>query len=183
MTFTELPLRGAFITEPKVFQDERGHFFRFFCKDEFASIGHQKEWVQMNHSYTAKKAAIRGMHYQLHPFSEIKYLRCIRGKIWDVVVDIREGSPTFLHWYGVELSAENRKGLYIPEGFAHGFETLTEDCELIYHHSAYYTAGMEGGLRYNDPRVNITWPLEPVILSERDQNHPFITTTFQGIKL
>ena len=182
MTFTELPLKGAFVTEPKIFQDERGLFYRYFCKDEFSAIGHGKEWVQMNHSYTAKKATIRGMHYQLPPFSEIKYLRCIAGKIWDVIVDIREGSPTFLQWYGVELSAENRKGLYIPEGFAHGFETLTDDCELIYHHSALYTAGMEGGLRYNDPRISIAWPLEAVCLSERDKNHPFITTTFQGIK-
>lgn len=182
MTFTGLPLHGAFVTEPTIFADERGLFFRFFCKDEFAAIGHHKEWVQMNHSYTAKKGTIRGMHYQLPPFSEIKYLRCIAGKIWDVIVDIRAGSPTFLQWYGVELSAENKKGLYIPEGFAHGFETLTDDCELIYHHSALYTAGMEGGLRHDDPHIRISWPLEPLLLSERDKNHPFITTNFQGIK-
>ena len=182
MIFTELPLNGAFIIEPKIFSDERGFFYRFFCKDEFKGIGHQKEWVQMNHSYTAKKATIRGMHYQLPPFSEIKFLRCIAGKIWDVIVDIRTGSPTFLQYYGVELSAENKKGLYIPEGFAHGFETLTDHCELIYHHTASYTAGKEGGLRYNDPRINIQWPVEPVLLSERDQNHALLTTTFQGIK-
>lgn len=182
MIFTELPLKGAFIIEPKIFADERGQFYRYFCKNEFSAIGHHKEWVQMNHSYTAKKATIRGMHYQLPPFSEIKYLRCIAGKIWDVIVDIREGSPTFLQWMGVELSAENKKALYIPEGFAHGFETLTDDCELIYHHSAFYTAGMEGGLRYDDPRLHISWPLEPVCLSERDRSHPFINEPFQGIK-
>ncbi len=183
MTFTELPLAGAYLVEPKVFADERGMFYRYFCKDEFTAIGHTKEWVQMNHSYTAQAATIRGMHYQLPPFSEIKFLRCIRGKILDVIVDIREGSPTFLQWYGAELSADNRKMLYIPEGFAHGFQTLTNDCELIYHHSALYTSGKEGGLRWDDAQIGIQWPLEPVCISDRDQHHPLLTKEFKGIKL
>lgn len=183
MTFTELPLKGAFTVEPKIFSDERGLFYRSFCKDEFAAIGHTKEWVQMNHSYTAQKATIRGMHYQLPPFSEIKFLRCVRGAVFDVIVDIREGSPTYLQWYGTELSAENRRMLYIPEGFAHGFESLTDDCELIYHHSAFYTAGAEGGLRYNDPRIRIEWPLPPLCISARDRQHPLLTDQFNGIKL
>ena len=183
MLFTPLPLHGAYLIEPELREDERGFFYRYFCKDEFKTIGHVKEWVQMNHSFTAHAGTVRGMHYQLPPFTEIKFLRCVAGKIYDVIIDLRKGSATFLQWYGVELSAENRKMLYIPEGFAHGFQTLTANCELIYHHSAYYTAGSEGGIRFDEPMLNIQWPLAVTQLSERDKQHSLLNDTFSGIKM
>jgi dTDP-4-dehydrorhamnose 3,5-epimerase len=182
MTFTPTSLAGAYIIEPAVHTDDRGSFFRYFCKEEFRQIGHQAEWVQLNHSITAKKATVRGMHYQQPPHTEIKMIRCIAGTVLDIIVDVRENSPGFLQWFGVELSEKNRKMIYIPEGFAHGFQALSDNCELIYHHSAYYTPGFEAGIRYNDPLVNINWPLEPILLSERDRAHPLISPSFRGIK-
>jgi dTDP-4-dehydrorhamnose 3,5-epimerase len=182
MVFTPLPLTGAYKIDPQVFKDERGLFYRFFCEKDFQQIGHTKNWVQLNHSYTEKAGTIRGLHYQLPPFSEIKMVRCISGAILDVIVDIREDSPTFLQWTAIELSAENRNLLYIPEGFAHGFQTLADHCELIYHHSAFYVPGHEAGIRYNDPLVNIQWPLPVSNLSDRDKNHSFLSASFKGIK-
>jgi dTDP-4-dehydrorhamnose 3,5-epimerase len=181
MIFTATPLTGSYeITlEPRV--DSRGWFARVFCKNEFAAIGHTKEWVQMNHSFTIKKSAIRGMHYQHAPFSEIKLVRCIAGSVFDVIIDLRKESPTFLRWYGTELSAQNKKMLYIPAGFAHGFQTLTGDCELLYHHSEFYTPAAESGIRYNDMLVKIDWPLTPTEISERDAGHPLLTSQFKGL--
>lgn len=144
MIFTETLLKGSYIIELSAFTDDRGWFARTYCKNEFAAIGHTAEWVQMNHSFTKDKGAIRGMHYQLPPFSEIKMVRCIAGAVYDVIVDLRKDSPTFLQWYGTELSAANKKMLYIPEGFAHGFQTLQNDCELIYHHSQFYARRRRG---------------------------------------
>src|SRR6478752_4125211 len=135
MKFTETSLKGSYTIDLNLFKDERGWFARTYCKNEFETIGHAKEWVQLNHSFTKQKGAIRGMHYQLPPFSEIKMVRCIAGAVYDVIIDLRKDSETFLKWFGVELSAENKKMIYIPEGFAHGFQALTNDCELIYHHS------------------------------------------------
>jgi len=135
----------------------------------------------MNHSVTYKKASIRGMHYQLAPFREIKLVRCVAGSVFDVIVDLRKDSSTFLQWFGQELSAENKKMLYIPEGFAHGFQCLTNDCELIYHHTEFYVPNAEGGIRYNDPAVNITWPLPVGTLSARDAAHPLLDENFKGI--
>src|SRR5688572_15692356 len=126
MTFTPTELKGSFVIDLEPFIDDRGWFARFFCKREFESIGHTKEWVQLNHSMTIKKAALRGMHFQVPPFSEIKMVRCISGSVYDVIIDIRKDSDTFLKWFGVELSAENKRMIYIPEGFAHGFQCLTE---------------------------------------------------------
>ena len=183
MIFTPTELTGAYLIEPEIFNDERGSFYRFYCADEFQQIGHNKPWIQLNHSYTAKQGTIRGMHFQLPPFSEIKMVKCIAGKINDIIIDLRSESPTFLQWISVELSAENKRILYIPEGFAHGFQTLTDDCELIYHHSAAYVEGSEGGIRWNDPMINIKWPLPPVNISSRDMKHEFLTTQFSGIKL
>ena len=139
MIFTETILKGSYVIELNAFTDERGWFARTYCKKEFNAIGHHDEWVQMNHSVTKNKGAIRGMHFQLPPFSEIKLVRCIAGTVYDVVVDLRKNSATFLQWFGVELSAQNKKMIYIPAGFAHGFQTLSNDCELIYHHSQFYT--------------------------------------------
>ena len=138
MIFSPLPLQGSYVIELQPFQDERGWFARFFCKNEFQKIGHKKEWVQINHSFTYKKGTIRGMHFQLTPFREIKMVRCIAGAVYDVIIDLRKGSSTFLQWFGAELSAANKKMMYIPEGFAHGFQCLSDNCELIYHHTEFY---------------------------------------------
>lgn len=181
MIFTPTQLKGVFIIDLQPVGDSRGWFSRTYCKNEFAAIGHDKEWVQLNHSFTSKKGTVRGMHYQLPPFSEIKMVRCIAGAVLDVVIDLRKGSLTFLQWTGVELSAENKKMIYIPEGFAHGFQCLTDNCELLYHHSAFYTPGAEGGIRYNDPLVGINWPLELTEISDRDKVHPFLEKNFKGI--
>ncbi len=181
MIFTPTTLQGSYLVGLEPFMDERGWFARTYCKNEFAAIGHTAEWVQLNHSVTNKKGAIRGMHYQLPPFSEIKMVRCIAGVVFDVIIDLRKGSPTFLKWFGTELSAANKIILYIPEGFAHGFQTLTDDCELIYHHSQFYTPGVEAGIRYDEPRINIEWPLPVVTMSERDKQHLFLDKEFKGI--
>lgn len=181
MIFTPTKLSGSFTIELKPFIDNRGWFSRTFCKQTFEQIGHHSEWVQMNHSVTFKKGTVRGMHYQLPPFSEIKMVRCIVGAIYDVIVDIRANSPTYLQWFGTELSANNKKMMYIPEGFAHGFQTLTDDCELIYHHSNFYTPNSEGGLKFNDKSINIDWPLAVTEISERDNSHPLIGANFKGI--
>jgi dTDP-4-dehydrorhamnose 3,5-epimerase len=135
----------------------------------------------MNHSFTAEKGTVRGMHFQHPPHAEIKMVRCIAGAVFDVVVDLRKDAETFLQWYGVELSAENKQMIYIPEGFAHGFQTLTENVELIYHHTEFYTPEAEAGLLYNDVALNINWPLPITNLSERDTKHPIIQSNFKGI--
>ena len=181
MIFTPAQLAGCYIVEPNVFTDERGWFARFYCKNEFKEIGHTKEWVQLNHSTTHKKGTIRGMHFQLHPFREIKMVKCVAGSIYDVIIDLRKGSATFLKWIGVELSADNKKMLYIPEGFAHGFQCLVDHCELIYHHSEFYQPASEGGIKYDDPMINIHWPLAATNMSQRDGSHPHLEKNFEGI--
>jgi len=181
MIFSPTPLSGSFSIDLNPFSDERGWFARYYCKNEFKEIGHDAEWVQMNHSFTKHLGSVRGMHYQEGEYKEIKLVRCIAGKVYDVIIDIRKDSPTFLKWFSIELSAENKKMLYIPAGFAHGFQCLSDNCELLYHHSAFYTPGRETGISYNDPAVNIEWPIEITVISERDKNHPFITNNFKGI--
>jgi len=181
MIFTETKLAGSYIIEPEPRLDDRGWFARYFCKEEFEKIGHTKEWVQMNHSFTNFKGSIRGMHFQVAPYKEIKMLRCIAGAVYDVIIDLRKDSATFLEWTGVELSAANRKMLYIPEGFAHGFQCLEDNCELTYHHSAFYQPGAEAGIRYNDPLINIEWPLPLTVISPRDEQHPLLDNNFKGI--
>lgn len=181
MTFTPTPLAGNYVVGLNPFTDNRGWFARTFSKDLFEKISHNKEWLQMNHSCTYKKGAIRGMHYQVAPYKEIKMVRCISGKVWDVIVDIRAGSPTFLQSFGVELSADNKLMMYIPEGFAHGFQTLTDNCEMIYHHTEFYIPNAENGLRYNDEMLNINWPLPVTEISERDTQHKLINKNFRGI--
>jgi dTDP-4-dehydrorhamnose 3,5-epimerase len=181
MKFTETPLKGSYIIELEPFADERGWFARTFCKKEFEQIGHNKEWVQLNHSCTYREGAIRGMHFQYPPYTEIKMVRFIAGTISDVIIDIRKESATFLNWFSIELSAENKRMLYIPEGFAHGFQTLTSDCQLIYHHTSFYTPGAEGAIRYNDKKIGIQWKKEVTEISERDKQHPYLDDTFTGI--
>ena len=181
MKFVPIPLPGAYLIGLEPFKDERGWFARTYCKDEFSSIGHDREWLQLNHSFTGNKGTIRGMHYQLPPFTEIKLVRCIAGAVFDVVIDLRKDSATFLQWFGVELSAANQQMIYIPDGFAHGFQSLTENTELIYHHSQVYTPGVEGGIRYDEPMIKIKWPLPLTSISERDKDHPFLDNNFKGI--
>lgn len=181
MIFHPTKLAGSYVIDLEPRNDKRGWFVRFYCKNEFSQIGHTKEWLQLNHSVSYEKGTLRGMHFQWPPFREVKMVRCIAGAIFDVIVDIRKDSPTFLQWIGVELSAANKKMLYIPEGFAHGFQTLTDNCELIYHHSEYYTPGAEGGLRYDDPALKIEWPLPITVFSERDGGHPYVDEQFKGI--
>lgn len=182
MIFSELPLKGVYEISLQVFGDDRGWFGRTYCKNEFAKHGLIQEWVQMNHSFTAKKGTIRGMHFQYPPHGEIKMVRCIAGEVFDVVVDLRASSPTFLQYTSVVLSAAKRNMIYIPKGFAHGFQTLSDNAELLYQHDAFYTPEAEGGLRYNEPSVNIAWPNLPTELSKRDENHPLIDlSVFKGI--
>lgn len=181
MKFEPTPLHGSFLIRLKPFSDDRGWFVRTYSKKEFNDIGFSGEWVQMNHSFTASTGTIRGMHYQVPPYREIKMVRCIRGRVWDVIVDIREHSPTFLHWFGTELSEHDMTMLYIPEGFAHGFQTLSDNCELIYHHSVAYEPGFEGGIRFDDQQINIQWKVPVTVISERDRSHAPLTTDFKGI--
>src|ERR1700738_4939954 len=174
MNFSETILPGSYVIDVKPFNDERGSFTRYFCKDEFKVIGHDMEWVQLNHSFNQKKGLLRGLHFQLPPYREIKMVKCISGRIFDVIVDLRKNSPRFLSWFGLELSAENKKMLYIPEGFAHGFQCLEDNCELIYHHTEYYQPGFESGIRYNDPKIGIAWPLSVSVISDRDLGHELL---------
>ena len=183
MKFIEVPLAGAYIIELEPYMDERGIFARTFCQKEFTKIGFSKQINQINHSVTRQKGAIRGMHYQLPPACEIKIIRCVQGKVFDVMADIRAGSPTFMHWYGVELSEDNMRMVYIPEGFTHGFQTLTDNAALIYHHSAFYNPEHERGLRYNDSVLSINWPLPAGVISPKDQNYPLLDDNFKGIEI
>lgn len=172
MIFTETILKGAFIIEVKRLEDERGFFGRAWCKKEMDDHGLNANAVQANVSYNKVKGTLRGMHFQVAPYSETKMVRCTSGAIYDVIIDIRPESPTFKKWFGIELTEENFKMLYVPEGFAHGFITLKDHSSVHYMVTEYYTPGAEGGLRYNDPSFNIEWPMQPVIVSEKDKNHP-----------
>ena len=181
MIFSPTVLNGSYVIDLELKSDDRGWLARYYCKEEFQKIGHTKEWVQMNHTFTGKKGSIRGMHFQIHPFKEIKMLRCIAGSVYDVIIDLRKDSDTFLKWTGVELSSANKKMLYIPEGFAHGFQCLEDNCELTYHHSEYYQPNSESGIKYNEPLVNIKWPLPVTVISARDDQHPYLDKNFKGI--
>jgi dTDP-4-dehydrorhamnose 3,5-epimerase len=172
MKFIETRLPGAWIVELEKHGDERGFFARAYCRDEFAEHGLMTEIVQANLSLSRRAGTLRGMHLQVPPAAEIKLVRCVRGAIHDVIVDLRPRSPTFGEWLGVELSAANRTMLYVPEGFAHGFLTLTDDAETFYQVSAPYTPECERGIRYDDPRIGIEWPGQPVEISEKDRSWP-----------
>ncbi|MDX2172127.1 MAG: dTDP-4-dehydrorhamnose 3,5-epimerase [Bacteroidota bacterium] len=180
MIFEETKLKGAYVISLQLLTDNRGGFARTFCKNEFAKIGHTKDLVQLNHSYNTHKGTIRGMHFQLPPYQEIKLIRCIRGSVLDVIVDLRKESPTFLQHISVELSAENKKMIYVPENFAHGFQTLEDHCELIYHHTEFYTPQADSGIRFDDPTLKIDWPLPPAMVSDKDKNYKLIDNHFKG---
>ena len=182
-TITETKLMELYVIQRRPIEDSRGFFERFFCSEEFREIGLSKPIVQINHTLTHKKGAVRGMHFQYPPHAETKIVNCLKGKIFDVAIDIRHGSPTFLQWQGVELSAENFKSLYIPEGFAHGFQTLTEDCEIVYLVTAPYASEHEGAIHPEDPSVAVRWPLAISQLSDKDSASRFIGKDFAGVAL
>jgi dTDP-4-dehydrorhamnose 3,5-epimerase len=172
---------GLKVVSRRTMGDERGFLSRFFCADELREAGFVDPIVQINHTLTRAAGSIRGMHFQRPPFAEDKFVSVMRGEVLDVAVDLRRGSPTFLHWHGERLSADNRRSLFIPKGFAHGFQTLTPDCELVYLHTQRYEPSAEGGLNPFDPRLAIDWPLPVADMSARDREHPMITPDFTGI--
>jgi dTDP-4-dehydrorhamnose 3,5-epimerase len=182
MQFNPTPLEGAYVIALEKSGDDRGFFARFYCENEFNDAGLETHFVQINNSLTARKGTLRGMHYQLPPAAEVKIVRCIKGALFDVIVDLRPDSATYKRWYGAELTADNRRMMYVPRGFAHGFVTLEDDTEALYLVSAFYSPENERGLKYNDPNINIAWPISPVEISEKDRNWPDLTADFHGIE-
>ena len=178
---TSIP--GLMVVEIKPHIDHRGAFARLYCEDELASLVGPRRIVQINISRSATIGAVRGLHYQRTPHAEMKLLRCLRGRVWDVAVDLRHNSPTFLCWHAEELTPANTRMMVVPEGFAHGFQVLEQNSELLYLHTSFYTPGAEGGLHYDDPRLAINWPLAVTDLSQRDAAHPFMNSDFSGIAL
>jgi len=168
MKFIKTPIPDLKIIVPEPFQDERGKFSRIYCFNELKEIGHNKSLAQINHSITKQKGAIRGMH---------------KGSVFDVAIDLRKGSPTFLKWHGVILSAENMKAFYVPEGFAHGFQTLEENCELLYFHTEFYSPKDEGAVKFDDPLIGIEWPLEVSDISDKDTKHKLLSEDFKGVSI
>lgn len=171
MKFTETPLKGVFVIELEKRGDDRGFFARLFCEREFQQHGLNPRIVQMNNSLSSQRGTMRGIHYH-SPKAEDKTFRCIRGALYDAVIDLRQESPTFLKHFAVELTAENRKMLHVPQGCANSFMTLKDDTEIFYFTSEFYSPEHERGIRYNDPQFNIPWPMEPVVISDKDRNHP-----------
>lgn len=183
MNILSTPISGLFVIERSPFRDHRGAFSRLFCTDELSEILGSRQIMQINHSLTKARGVVRGMHFQYPPHSEMKFVACLRGEVFDVAVDIRHGSPTFLKWHAEVLSLDNNKTLVIPEGFAHGFQTLTPDCEMLYLHTCAYKPEAEGGLNPQDPALNIKWPLEFTEISRKDKNRAFINAEFSGVSL
>lgn len=177
----ELPILGLKRVERMRLEDNRGFLERVFCKQSLEAAGWLEPIAQINRTYTAKNGTVRGMHFQYAPYTEMKLIQCIRGEVWDVAIDIRKGSPTFLQWHAEILSSANCFAMLIPEGFAHGFQSLTDDVEMLYCHSSPYTSRAEGGLHPNDQILNINWPLKITELSNRDSSHPKITDEFIGL--
>lgn len=174
-------LADVVVVETSGFADQRGVFSRFYCERELSSLIGVRRIVQINHSQNIVKGTVRGMHFQRAPHAEMKLVRCIKGRVWDVAVDLRAGSPTVLQWHGEELSAENKRMLVIPEGCAHGFQSLEADSELLYLSTAFFAPEAEGGVACDDPRLRIGWPLPVGGLSGRDQCHPLLAADFHGI--
>jgi dTDP-4-dehydrorhamnose 3,5-epimerase len=182
-TLTDTPITGLVVLKRKPIGDNRGSFERLFCQDELSVLLKGKSIVQINHTLTKKAGAVRGMHFQYPPCAELKFVSCLKGEVFDVAVDLRQRSPTFLRWHAEVLSVDNFKIFVIPEGFAHGFQTLTDGCEMCYFHTAAYAAEAEGALNARDPRLNITWPKSITEQSERDQAHPMLRDGFDGVAL
>ncbi|MBB2495881.1 dTDP-4-dehydrorhamnose 3,5-epimerase family protein [Aquipseudomonas ullengensis] len=183
LSLHKLPLAGLFLLQQKVHQDERGRFARLFCEGSLEAFGQPLHIRQINQSLTRERGTVRGLHFQYPPHAESKLITCLRGAVWDVAVDVRHGSPTFLHWHAERLDSGDGRSLLLPPGFAHGFQALSDDAELLYLHSADYTPGHEGGLSVTDPHLAIDWPLPLKNLSARDAGHPLLDESFQGVHL
>jgi dTDP-4-dehydrorhamnose 3,5-epimerase len=183
MKFRPLPLAGAYVIEPEPRRDERGFFVRLFCADLFRQHGLVDRFVQTNHSMSLRRGTIRGLHYQSPPREEAKLLRCLRGAVQDVMVDLRRGSATFLHWHGEVLRADDLKAVYIPAGFAHGYQALEDGSAVTYDASAPYTPELEGAIRHDEPRVGILWQVPDVIVSPKDATTAHLDDRFTGIDL
>ena len=181
MKLNQTPIDGLMVVKTEPYNDQRGSFVRLYCQKELLEILGSRKIMQVNHSYTRDIGTVRGLHYQHAPHSEIKMVRCLKGKIWDVVVDLRSGSPTFLKWHAEELSPANNRMIVIPEGCAHGFQVLEADSELLYLHTANYSPSAEAGIRPTDPALSISWPLALQNLSNRDLNHPLLVPDFAGL--
>jgi dTDP-4-dehydrorhamnose 3,5-epimerase len=177
------PIADLKIVQRQKREDSRGFLSRLFCCEELATAGWNKSIAQVNHTMTRKQGTIRGLHFQRPPYAEIKLVTCLRGAVWDVAVDLRAGSSTFLQWHAQEISASNHRALLIPAGFAHGFQTLCDDCELLYLHSMAYAPEAEAGLNPRDPTLSIGWPVAQSALSSRDAQHPLLDPRFQGVVL
>lgn len=183
MKILDTPIAGVWLAESSVHQDDRGAFSRLFCADEEKAILGRRNIVQINHSLTRTVGAVRGMHYQKPPHAEMKIVRCLRGRVLDIAVDLRKGSPTFRKWTATELTPASRLAFIIPEGCAHGFQVLEENSELLYLHTAFYAPAAEGAVRFDDPAIGIEWPMPPTDLSSRDLGHPYLDNGFEGIDL
>jgi dTDP-4-dehydrorhamnose 3,5-epimerase len=175
MIFIETQLKGAFIIKPERLEDERGFFARTWCQREFEAHGFNSRLVQCNISFNKKAGTLRGMHYQAAPYEEAKLVRCTQGAIYDAIIDLRPESPTFKQYTAIVLTAQNRKMLYVPEGFAHGFLTLEDHTEVFYQMSEFYAPEYARGIRWNDPAFNIQWPADVQVISDRDRNYPDFT--------
>ncbi|WP_439481872.1 dTDP-4-dehydrorhamnose 3,5-epimerase [Cyclobacterium plantarum] len=176
MIFTETELKGAFILEVERIVDERGFFGRTFCQKEFEKHGLETGIAQANMSFNKKKGTVRGMHYQVAPYQETKLVKCTSGAIYDIIIDLREDSSTYGKWIGVELSGENNRMLYVPKDFAHGFITLEDNTSIQYLVSQFYTPGSERGIKWDDPKFDLKWPIEVSVISEKDNSHPYFTS-------
>ena len=182
-TILDTPLMHLKVVQHQKISDSRGFLARLFCAEDLFAAGWRKPVAQINQTVTQTRGTVRGMHFQRSPHAEMKLVTCLRGSIWDVAVDVRFGSPTFLHWHAEELSATNHRALLIPEGFAHGFQALSDDVELIYLHSAPHTKEAGGGLNPNDAKLSIPWPLAITELSTKDAQHPALDEQFEGVML
>jgi dTDP-4-dehydrorhamnose 3,5-epimerase len=183
MTIHPTPIPDLMVAESKAIKDDRGTFIRLFCEQELSSVLEERKILQINHSCTQAIGAVRGLHFQYAPHTEMKLVRCLRGKVWDVAVDLRPQSPSYMRWYAQELSPQNAYMMVIPEGFAHGFQVLEADSELLYLHTAFYKPESEGGLRHDDPDLGIAWPLPITDISARDSSLANIEKGFRGIVL
>ncbi|MGV0041574.1 dTDP-4-dehydrorhamnose 3,5-epimerase family protein [Mycobacterium colombiense] len=183
MNILDTPLADLKVVQSSPHCDARGAFLRLFCTQELEPVLGNRQIAQINHSRTSRVGALRGLHFQYPPDAEMKMIRCLRGRVWDVAIDLRAGSPTFLKWHAEELAQDDARMLVIPEGFAHGFQVLEPESELLYLHTALYQPSSEGGLRYDDPQLAIAWPLPPRDVSSRDQAHPLLNTDFVGVAL
>ncbi|MEH6544547.1 MAG: dTDP-4-dehydrorhamnose 3,5-epimerase [Porticoccaceae bacterium] len=181
--FVSTGLKGLTIVKRTAVEDPRGFLSRLYCAEQFGKAGFTKPIAQVNHTFTSDKGTVRGLHFQYPPQAEVKLVSCLQGEVFDIAVDLRRDSPTFLQWHGELLSATNRTSLLIPEGFAHGFQTLMANCELIYLHTTAYHPECEGALNATDPLLNIAWPIAITDMSEKDRNHKLIERDFEGLVL